>query len=135
MSSAPPVASAVAAARLARTVHRVDTLLDDRFRMVTHGGLTRRHWQLLTVLVDGVSDAETTTGVLRGYEPELADLVRRGWVVEDAGLRVTVEGSARYQEAIDEVVASREAAVDGIGADELAVAVDVLRRIAANLEK
>jgi hypothetical protein len=116
-------------------VKRVDAMLDDRFAgAVSAGGLTRRHWQVLTVLTDGRSDAESTDGVLRGFGSELNDLSLRGWVRRSPdGYEATLEGQVEYRRLLDELAAARAHLTDGVDPVDYVAAVRVLQRIVANL--
>ncbi|MBM7821066.1 DNA-binding MarR family transcriptional regulator [Cellulosimicrobium cellulans] len=128
----------------------VDRLIDESFDGVfQHSGLTRRHWQVLNTIRDGVSQETSVDGVLSpftGAAPvaghgasavtaEIDDLVRRGWVARDAsgGLSVTVAGNHAYHDLLDAVSVSRERVADGISRAEYAQTVATLERMARNL--
>ncbi|WP_265522636.1 MarR family winged helix-turn-helix transcriptional regulator [Oerskovia flava] len=126
----------------------VDRLIDDSFDEVFHhSGLTRRHWQVLNMIRDGVSDASTVDGVLSpfahgttdpghaaGVSAEIDDLTRRGWVQRsDAGLTVTVAGNHAYHDLLDAVSTSRQRLAEGISPQQYDDTVATLERMAQNL--
>jgi DNA-binding MarR family transcriptional regulator len=128
----------------------VDRLIDESFDGVfQHSGLTRRHWQVLNTIRDGVSEETSVDGVLSpftGAAPvaghgasavtaEIDDLVRRGWVARDGAgsLSVTVAGNHAYHDLLDAVSVSRERVADGISRAEYAQTVATLERMARNL--
>lgn len=123
--------------QLGRLVKSVDGLLDARFDG-SHltPGLTRRHWQVLTVLDDGCSDGDGgTAGLLAGYPNEISDLRLRGWLSPDGsgGWTVTVEGRRQYAQLVEALAAARERLTDGIDDDDYATAIRVLETVERNL--
>ncbi|MHA7133429.1 hypothetical protein [Oerskovia turbata] len=130
----------------------VDRLIDDSFADVFgRTGLTRRHWQVLNMIRDGVGDTATIDRVLSPFAPsgdgqdgqgrhaagvsaELGDLRARGWV-EQAGAawEVTVAGRQAYHELLDAVSASRERLAEGISGEEYDRTIATLERMARNL--
>lgn len=124
----------------------VDRLIDESFDDVfQHSGLTRRHWQVLNTIRDGVSEETAVDGVLSPFTggasgttaavtAEIDDLVRRGWVARsDGGLSVTVAGNHAYHDLLDAVSLSRERVAEGITREEYAQTVATLERMARNL--
>lgn len=128
----------------------VDRLIDESFDGVFHhSGLTRRHWQVLNTIRDGVSEETAVDGVLSPFTgpagdarhgagtavaAEVDDLVRRGWVARgDTGLSVTVAGNHAYHDLLDAVSLSRERVGEGISRAEYAQTVATLERMARNL--
>ena len=123
-------------------VNLVDALVeqaaDDAF---DDSGLTRRHWQVFTVIADGVrsvSDADERLSTVlggRGSTYSLVDdLRRRGWVSgADTELLVTVAGEEAYDELRAIVARNRERIASGIAARDYEVTVATLERIARNL--
>ena len=125
----------------------VDRLIDESFDEVfQHSGLTRRHWQVLNTIRDGVSDETAVDGVLSPFAgsatgghaaavtAEVDDLVRRGWVARsDAGLSVTVAGNHAYHDLLDAVSRSRERIAEGVSPEQFATTVATLQRMARNL--
>ncbi|MFI2705266.1 MarR family winged helix-turn-helix transcriptional regulator [Cellulosimicrobium composti] len=128
----------------------VDRLIDESFDGVFHhSGLTRRHWQVLNTIRDGVSEETSVDGVLSPFTgaggaghggasavaAEIDDLVRRGWVSRgaDGALSVTVAGNHAYHDLLDAVSLSRERVAEGISREEYARTVATLERMARNL--
>ncbi|QJW35930.1 MarR family transcriptional regulator [Cellulosimicrobium protaetiae] len=124
----------------------VDRLIDENLDGVfQHSGLTRRHWQVLNTIRDGVSETTAIDGVLSPFTggasgataavaAEVDDLVRRGWVARsDAGLAVTVAGNHAYHDLLDAVSLSRERVAEGVSREEYAQTVATLERMARNL--
>jgi DNA-binding MarR family transcriptional regulator len=63
------------------------------------------------------------------------DLIRRGWVIDDGQrLRLTDPGRRARNELLTKVAATRRRTVQGIEDDEYLATIDVLRRMASNLE-
>jgi len=128
----------------------VDRLIDESFDEVFHrSGLTRRHWQVLNTIREGVSEETDVDGVLSPFTgasagprhgagtavtAEIDDLVRRGWVTRsDTGLTVTVAGNHAYHDLLDAVSTSRERVAEGISREEYAQTVATLEHMARNL--
>ncbi|MCB7136995.1 MarR family winged helix-turn-helix transcriptional regulator [Cellulosimicrobium marinum] len=126
----------------------VDRLIDENVDGVFHhSGLTRRHWQVLNTIRDGVSEETAVDGVLSPFTgagapggqaaavtAEVDDLVRRGWVARgDAGLHVTVAGNHAYHDLLDAVSRTREQVAEGISPEQYATTVATLQRMARNL--
>ena len=106
-------------------------------------GLARRHWQVMNVLHEGTSDAPTLVEVLAPFwdqgaialDEVLNDLERRGLVVNDGKLYLlTAAGKATRATIAEEVDVTRGRLVDGIAREEYLATVQVLRRMATNLE-
>jgi DNA-binding MarR family transcriptional regulator len=125
----------------------VDRLIDESFDEVfQHTGLTRRHWQVLNTIRDGVSEETAVDGVLSPFtgaaagghaasvSAEVEDLARRGWVARsDAGLSVTLAGNHAYHDLLDAVSRSRERVAEGISPERYATTVATLQQMARNL--
>lgn len=124
----------------------VDRLIDENLDGVfQHSGLTRRHWQVLNTIRDGVSEETSVDGVLSPFTgaaaggasavmAEIDDLVRRGWVARgDQGLSVTVAGNHAYHDLLDAVSVARERVAEGVSREEYARTVATLERMARNL--
>lgn len=125
----------------------IDESLDDVFH---HTGLTRRHWQVLNTIRDGVSEETAVDGVLSPFtgaapgggpgghaaavSAEVDDLVRRGWVTRtDGRLSVTVAGNHAYHDLLDAVSLARERVAEGISPEQYDTTVATLRQMAHNL--
>jgi DNA-binding MarR family transcriptional regulator len=123
----------------------LDRLIEDTFsRTLAEQGLTRRHWQVLNTLArDPAGPAELTKALdpfLRddraGQATVVADLVHRDWAGRDHDglLRLTPHGRTAHQRTQEQVQQTRELMVHGISADQYAAVIDILSRMAANLE-
>jgi len=123
----------------------LDRLIEDTFtRTLGEQGLTRRHWQVLNTLArDPASPAELTKALdpfLRddqaGQAAVAADLIGRDWVSRDhdGRLRLTQHGRTAHQWTQEQVQQTRGLLLHGISAGEYAAAIDILTRMAANLE-
>ena len=123
---------------------RVDRLIDDQFeRQLGDAGLSRRQWQLLNLLED---DPRSVPELQTELEPFLQDnvdelnealsgLVTRGWAAsQDNIVSLTETGQAQFGLVTAKVAELREAATAGIPAEEYQTTIDVLARMAANLE-
>jgi DNA-binding MarR family transcriptional regulator len=125
----------------------IDESLDDVFH---HTGLTRRHWQVLTMIRDGVSEETAVDGVLSPFtgasagggpgahatavSAEVDDLERRGWVTRtDGRLSVTVAGNHAYHDLLEGVSRARERVAEGIPPEQFEDTLATLRQMAHNL--
>lgn len=129
----------------------VDRLIDQSFDDVfLRTGLTRRHWQVLNMIRDGVSDATTVdsvlspfatpggtgvaTGQAAGVTAEISDLRTRGWVAQGgSGWEVTVAGQHAYHDLLDAVSISRERLAEGITREQYDQTIATLEQMARNL--
>jgi DNA-binding MarR family transcriptional regulator len=123
----------------------LDRLIEDTFsRGLAGQGLTRQHWQVLNTLVGGPA---TPAGLTKALDPFLrdnpagqatteADLIDRGWVSHDRDgrLRLTPHGQTAHQQTQKQVQQTRALMLRGVRADEYAAVIDILTRMAANLE-
>src|SRR5262245_30841722 len=123
---------------------RLDRAIDATLEPLLAGeGLSRRHWQTMNVLHEGPRDAQAITEVLRPFwgqgsitlEEVTSDLWRRGWLVhDDHRYGLTAAGEAARTRIAERVDVARSRLVDGIASAEYLATVDVLRRMAANME-
>jgi hypothetical protein len=123
---------------------RLDRAIDAALVPLLAGeGLTRRHWQTMNVLHEAPRDAWSLTEALRPFwgqgsitfEEVTSDLWRRGWLVhDDHRYGLTAEGEAARTRIAERVNLARSRLVDGIASEEYLATVDVLRRMAANME-
>jgi len=123
----------------------VDRLIDEQFaETLDEHGVTRRQWQLLTVLSRGPAtleqlDLAVAPFLSGGTIPEssvehLSELIESGWVDATAtGYETTERGSAAYNRLAEVVNASRAQASEGISEQEYRETIDVLERLAVNL--
>ncbi|GAA3217775.1 hypothetical protein ACFP63_08960 [Oerskovia jenensis] len=129
----------------------VDRLIDQSFDDVfLRTGLTRRHWQVLNMIRDGVSDATTVdsvlspfatpggtgvaTGQAAGVSAEISDLRTRGWIAQGgSGWEVTVAGRHAYHDLLDAVSITRERLAEGITREQYDQTIATLEQMARNL--
>ena len=105
--------------------------------------LTRRHWQTMNFLHEGPSEAPALAEALRPFwgqgaitlDEVLSDLEHRGMVVNDGGrYALTAAGKATRAKIAEHVDVTRRRLVDGVTREEYLATVEVLQRMAANLE-
>ncbi len=123
---------------------KLDRLIDQQFeRQLEEAGLSRRQWQLLNLLEDGPRSTPELQSELEPFlqdDPDdlsdaLSGLVTRGWADSQENV-VTLTGTGRAQFGLvkAKVAELRQALTAGISADEYQATIDVLARMAANLE-
>jgi len=122
----------------------LDRLIDATFdRTLSAEDLNRRHWQVLNVLAQqptGHAELRTALAPFLLDDPDAEtavsdQLIRRGWVsAGDGRLRLTESGRQAHAEILEKVTGARRKTVHGIRDDEYLATVDVLQRMAANLE-
>lgn len=122
----------------------LDRLIENDFdRVLASESLGRRHWQVLNSLH---TDPGTIADLDRRLAPFLDEsehtvtpvveqLRRRGWVEGLVSLELTSAGEVEHEALFAKVRDSRRRVSDGISAEEYRAAVDVLERMAANLEQ
>jgi DNA-binding MarR family transcriptional regulator len=124
---------------------KLDRLIDAQFeRQLGEAGLSRRQWQLLNLLGDGprsVPDLQTELEpFLHDAAPDelsdaLSGLVTRGWAdSQDNIVTLTETGQAQFGLIKAKVAEVRQALMIGISGEEYQATIDVLVRMAANLE-
>jgi DNA-binding MarR family transcriptional regulator len=105
--------------------------------------LTRRHWQTMNFLHQGPSDAPALAEALRPFWGEgaitldevLSDLEHQALVTNDEGrYALTAAGTATRAKLASQVDATRRRLVGGVSREEYRATVEVLQRMAANLE-
>jgi DNA-binding MarR family transcriptional regulator len=122
----------------------VDRLIDESFdRLLGEAGLTRRHWQVLNVLLKepaSVGQIDTRLAPFLGVDepttrPVVDQLCARGWAAwADRGrAALTAAGEAAQTELLEKVADNRQRVTAGITAGEYAATADALRRLAVNL--
>ena len=122
----------------------VDRLIDERFaETLDEHGVTRRQWQLLTVLSRGPSTLAQldlavapflSTGANESSAEHLSELIESGWVDATAtGYETTERGKTAYERLAEVVSEHRARSSEGISEQEYRETVDVLERLAANL--
>ncbi|NUW38058.1 MarR family transcriptional regulator [Nonomuraea sp. SMC257] len=93
-------------------------------------GVSRREWQALNVLSAG-EDPGAQLSPFSGVDDAQERLASRGWA--DGGA-LTEEGRRAHAALAEQVGRIRRRAAEGVSAEEYAATIDVLRRMAANLE-
>jgi DNA-binding MarR family transcriptional regulator len=122
----------------------VDRMIDERFAStLEEHGVTRRQWQLLTVLSRGgatVDQLDTAVApVLSAADNEsstehLGELIESGWVTStETGFQITDRGLTAYTRLAEVVEANREIATEGINTEDYNTMVATLERVARNL--
>ena len=126
----------------------VNRMIDERFAStLEEHGVTRRQWQLLSILSRGTATVEQLDVAVAPFlaaatvesEPEssaehLGELVESGWVVAVAdGFDITERGSTAYTRLAEVVAANREIATEGVDPTEYDAMVATLEQIARNL--
>jgi DNA-binding MarR family transcriptional regulator len=123
---------------------KLDRLIDGQFeRQLGDAGLSRRQWQLLNLLVDGprsVPELQTELQPFLQDAPDdlsdaLSGLVNRGWAdSQDNIVTLTETGQLQFSLVKAKVAEVRQALMVGISPQEYLATIDVLRRMAANVE-
>jgi DNA-binding MarR family transcriptional regulator len=123
---------------------KLDGLIDAEFvRQLSEASLSRRQWQLLNLIGDGPRSVPELEAELEPFlQNDLYDLsdalfglVTRGWADSvDNIVSLTETGQAHLELFKTKVANVREALSAGISAEEYQATVDVLARMAANLE-
>ena len=105
--------------------------------------LTRRHWQTMNFLHQGPSDAPALAEALRPFwgqgaitlDEVLRDLEHQALVANDEGrYALTAAGTATRAKLASQVDATRHRLVGGVTREEYLATVEVLQRMATNLE-
>jgi DNA-binding MarR family transcriptional regulator len=124
----------------------LDGLIEAAFeRTLRSEGVTRRHWQALNTLRERPS---TQAAIADALAPFLAgdpgadqrvidELVARGWVERGEGhlFRLTPAGTRVHAALLERIQATRQLLVRGVTQEEYLATIDVLRRMARNLER
>jgi DNA-binding MarR family transcriptional regulator len=123
---------------------KLDRLIDGQFeRQLEEAGLSRRQWQLLNLLDDRPRSIPELQSALEPFLQEdpddlsdaLSGLVTRGWAdSQDNIVTLAKTGRAQFGLVKAKVAELRQALTAGISADEYQATVDVLARMAANIE-
>jgi DNA-binding MarR family transcriptional regulator len=123
---------------------RLDRAIDDALESTLAGeGLPRRHWQAMNFLHEGPNNAPALAEALRPFWGQgsitlaevLGGLERRALIVGDEGrYALTAEGRTTRARIAEQVAVTQRRLVHGVSQEEYRATVDVLRRLAANLE-
>ncbi|KAB1659466.1 MarR family transcriptional regulator [Pseudoclavibacter chungangensis] len=130
----------------------VDGLIEDRFaEVIEEHGVTRRQWQLMSVLVHGPATvevlderiapflrdagAEVREDGLVGSAAHLAELVESGWVVGGAGepYALTERGVGAAENLAKRVTELQNGLADGVAQAEYDATIATLAHFARNL--
>jgi DNA-binding MarR family transcriptional regulator len=123
---------------------KLDGLIDAEFeRQLSEASLSRRQWQLLNLIGDGPRSVPELQAELEPFlqndlddlSDALSGLTTRGWADSvDNIISLTETGQAHLELLKAKVANVREALSGGISAEEYQATIDVLSRMAANLE-
>jgi DNA-binding MarR family transcriptional regulator len=123
---------------------KLDRLIDQQFeRQLQEAALSRRQWQLLNLLEDGPRSIPELQSELEPFlqdaPDELSDalsgLATRGWAdSQDNVVSLTKTGQAQFGLIMAKVTELRQSLTVGISPQEYQATVDVLARMAANVE-
>jgi DNA-binding MarR family transcriptional regulator len=122
---------------------KLDSLIDGHSSGSSEAGLSRRQWQLLNLLQDGPRSVPELQAELEPFlqggagdlDDALAGLVTRGWAEStDNVANLTKPGQAQFGVVNATVTELRQGMVAGISTEEYEATIDVLARMAANLE-
>lgn len=124
----------------------LDRLIEAAFERALAGErLTRRHWQTLSTLrgrpatLSGLAEelAPFLADDPHGHRPVVDDLVSRRWVErdDDDRLRLTAAGSDAHAALLARIGATRQTLALGVTEEEYRTVIDVLQRMASNLEQ
>lgn len=121
----------------------VDNLIEKQFAMtLDEHGVTRRQWQLLTVLARSNATIEQldesiapfTEGTTESAAEHLSELIESAWVDATAdGYELTDRGRTAFSTLAEVVGKQRAAVAQGIDEKEYAATLGVLERMALNL--
>ena len=123
---------------------KLDRLIDAQFeRQLGDAGLSRQQWQLLNLLVDGPRSVPELQAELEPFLQDAPDdlsaalsgLANRGWAdLQDNIVTLTETGQMQFSLVKAKVAEVRQALMAGISPQEYQATIDVLGRMAANLE-
>jgi DNA-binding MarR family transcriptional regulator len=123
---------------------KLDRLIDTQFELqLSTVRLSRRQWQLLNLLENNprsVPELEAELepflqGVAQELSDALAGLVTRGWAESrDNIVNLTETGRAQFEIVKTTAAEVRQTLMRGIPPEEYRTTIDVLARMAANLE-
>lgn len=126
-------------------VKLVDQLIDEMFATtLEEHGLTRRQWQILSILSRGSvtpSELEVALGPFgesssgEGSVEQVSELVESDWVAADdeGRLTLTQRGTGAFEGIADVVEEARASVTNGVPPEDFETAAAVLERMARNL--
>ena len=122
----------------------LDRLIDQQFEsQLGAARLSRRQWQLLNLLDNSPRSVPELQTELRPFLPStaedlsdaLAGLVTRGWAESENNIvNLTETGQSQFEIVKATVAGLRQVLMTGISPEEYRATIDVLTRMAANLE-
>ena len=125
-------------------LNELDRLIDRHFEVqLGNAGLSRRQWQLLNLLDDHPRSVPELQAELEPFLQDAGDdlsdplsgLVTRGWAEsKDNIVNLTETGQAHFEIVKAKVAELRQALMTGISPEEYQATIDVLSRMAANME-
>ena len=123
---------------------KLDRLIDEQFEeQLGEAGLSRRQWQVINLLEGDTRSVPELQSELEPFLQEdpddltdaLSGLVTRGWVAsQDNIVNLTETGQAQLKLIEAKVTELRQASMAGISPEEYQTTIDVLARMASNLE-
>ena len=123
---------------------KLDRLIDEQFeQQLGEAGLSRRQWQVINLLEGDTRSVPELQSELEPFLQEdpddltnaLSGLVTRGWVAsQDNIVNLTETGQAQLKLIKAKVIELRQASMAGISPEEYQTTIDVLARMASNLE-
>ena len=122
---------------------RLDRLIDESFeRTMRDHGLTRRHWQVMNTLAQAPTTESDLADALAPFlaptemTATLTDLLDRKWLMLNGNgqFELSGTGSQEYLLIRQRVLETRQLLAAGVSAQEYRAVVDVLGRMADNLE-
>lgn len=123
---------------------KLDRLIDEQFEeQLGEAGLSRRQWQVINLLEGDPRSVPELQSELEPFLQEdpddltdaLSGLVTRGWVAsQDNIVNLTETGQAQLKLIEAKVTELRQASMAGISPEEYQTTIDVLARMARNLE-
>jgi DNA-binding MarR family transcriptional regulator len=123
---------------------KLDRLIDEQFeQQLGEAGLSRRQWQVINLLEGDPRSVPELQSELEPFLQEdpddltdaLSGLVTRSWVAsQDNIVNLTETGQAQLKLIKAKVAELRQASMAGISPEEYQTTIDVLARMASNLE-
>ncbi|HLM20408.1 MAG TPA: MarR family transcriptional regulator [Propionibacteriaceae bacterium] len=123
---------------------KLDRLIDEQFeQQLGEAGLSRRQWQVINLLEGDPRSVPELQSELEPFLQEdpddltdaLLGLVTRGWAAsQDNIVNLTETGQAQLKLIKAKVAELRQASMAGISPEEYQTTIDVLARMASNLE-
>jgi DNA-binding MarR family transcriptional regulator len=123
---------------------KLDRLIDEQFeQQLAEAGLSRRQWQVLSLLEEGPRSVPELQSELEPFLQEVPDdltsalsgLATRGWAdSQESIVKLTETGQAQFELIKAKGAELRQALMTGISPEEYQTTIDSLAKMAANLE-